>query len=107
MLTIRLSRHGRKNLPAYKIIVQEKIKNPKTNYLEIIGHYDPRDTKNALNVKQDRLTHYIKNGAKPSTTIARLMKKAKIEIAGFKVDSCIPRYKKQTSKAEAVAPKAA
>lgn len=102
MLTIRLSRHGRKNLPAYKIIVQEKIRNPKTNYLEIIGHYDPRDTKNTLNLKKERLEHYLKNGAQPSDTIARLLKKAGL-VTGKKVDTAIHRYTKQKSKSAAEA----
>ncbi len=41
MLVVRLQRTGRKNLPAYRIVVAEKARPVKGKYLEIVGHYLP------------------------------------------------------------------
>lgn len=79
MLVIRLSRQGRKNLQMFKIVVQEKTKSPKSNFVEILGSYNPADEANAINIKKDRVEHYLKNGAQPSDTMARLLKKAGID----------------------------
>lgn len=95
LLTIRLSRVGRKNLPQFKLIVQEKARPVKSGqYLEIVGHYDPRNQKNALTFKKERLEHFLKNGATPSDTAARLLKKA--GVAG--IEKFVRKYTKQRNR---------
>ena len=78
MLCIRLSRSGRKNLAQFKLVVQQKVKSPKSNFVEIIGAFNPHE-ENGLSVKKERLEYFLKHGAKPSNTVARLLKKAGFE----------------------------
>ena len=70
MLTIRLTRVGKKKQPSYRIVVQEKKHDPWGTSLEILGNYNPR-TK-ALVAKADRIKHWIALGAKPSATVNNL-----------------------------------
>ncbi|HDZ85203.1 MAG TPA: 30S ribosomal protein S16, partial [Candidatus Moranbacteria bacterium] len=41
MLTIRLSRVGKKNKPMYRLVIAEKSKDPYGKALEILGSYNP------------------------------------------------------------------
>ena len=67
MLAIRLSRKGKKKQPLYRIIVNEKAKDPWGNYLENLGFYDPRTKE--LNLKADRIKYWLSQGAQPSDTL--------------------------------------
>lgn len=71
MLTIRLSRIGKKKKPFYRLIISEKTKDPYGRALEILGSYNPFSKE--LIVKQDRIEHWLKNGAGMSATINNLL----------------------------------
>ncbi len=80
MLTIRLARQGRKNLVHFRLVVQEKTVSPKSGkYAAIIGHYNPSEPDNKLTFDQAKLDIYLKNGATPSDTVARLLTKAGVK----------------------------
>jgi len=39
-----------------------------------VGHYNPRTTPAAVELKHDRIDHWVKSGAQMSDTVARLVK---------------------------------
>jgi len=39
-----------------------------------VGTYNPVSRPKAINLKHDRIAHWMKNGARPSETVARLVK---------------------------------
>ena len=78
MLTIRLSRFGRKNQPTYRIVVQEKRRAPSSTTIEVLGHYDPRGEHAALDVKADRVRYWISHGAQLSNTLHNLFVDKKV-----------------------------
>ena len=82
MLTIRLSRIGKKKKPIYRLIISEKAKDPYGRALEILGTYNPFTKE--LAVKQDRIEHWLKNGSGMSPTVNNLLIEKKI-IKGDKV----------------------
>jgi len=88
MLKIKLQRVGRKHDPSYRIVVTDKRTGPKSNkHVEIIGHYDSiRKTKD---FKEDRIKHWISNGAKPTDTVFNLFVKAGI-VEG-KIKNVLPK----------------
>lgn len=106
MLTIRLTRVGKKKQPSYRVVVQEKQRDPWGTSIEILGNYNPR-TK-ALVVKADRITHWIAQGAQPSPTMHNLLVTNKI-IEGKKVRNTTGDRKPQEAaeKKAAEAPSAA
>lgn len=81
MLTVRLSRGGRKNDPVYTIVVTDSRKSRDGGFLEKLGQYDPNNTTEALkNVKVDRLKALVKSGATISDTVRTLLKNQKIAL---------------------------
>lgn len=71
MLRIRLRRMGLRNRPAYRVVVIDSRKARDGEYLESVGHYDPR-TK-LLELKTERIGHWVSKGAQASDTVGRLI----------------------------------
>jgi small subunit ribosomal protein S16 len=72
---IRLARHGSKKHPHYRVVVTDQ-RNPRDgSFIESIGTYDPAADPGALKVDGARLAHWTKQGARPSPTLARLLKR--------------------------------
>lgn len=84
MLSIRLSRVGKKKQPVYRVIVCEKTKDPWGDCLEILGQYNPRTSPKTVELKADRIKYWIEKGAQPSDTVRNLLVSEKI-IEGDKV----------------------
>ncbi len=94
MLVIRLQRTGRKNLPSFRLVVAEKARSAKGKFHEIVGHYLPAQEPPVVQVEKDRISHWVKQGAQPSDTVARLLKRQGME----NMDRFIQRYTKRPSK---------
>lgn len=73
MLTIRLSRIGKRKQPTYRIIILEKKKDPFGDYLELLGNYNPRTKE--INLKVERIKYWLSVGAETSNTVYNLLVK--------------------------------
>ena len=62
---------GLRNRPAYRVVVIDSRKARDGEYLESVGHYDPR-TK-LLELKTERIGHWVAKGAQTSDTVGRLL----------------------------------
>ncbi len=80
MLTVRLSRGGRKNDPVYTIVVTDSRKSRDGGFLEKLGQYNPHDANSLKNVKVDRLKDLASKGATFSDTVRTLLRNQKIAI---------------------------
>lgn len=96
MLIIRLQRTGRENLPTYRIVVAEKARPVKGGVLEHVGHYLPAANPPLVEMKKDRIEHWLSKGATASDTVARLL--AKNGVKGM--EKYITRYTKKRSRSE-------
>lgn len=76
MLTIRLSRIGKKKQPSYRLIISEKSRDPWGKYLELLGNFDPRTKK--LDFKIERIKYWLAVGAQTSNTVNNLLIKTGI-----------------------------
>lgn len=74
MVKIRLRRVGLKNQPSYRIVAAEKEKQRDGRFLEILGFYNPRTEPSTIEVKEDRIYHWLTNGAQPSESVAQIFK---------------------------------
>ncbi len=101
MLIIRLQRIGRKNQAAFRVIVIDSHRSPKagTN-VELLGSYSPHT--DVLQVKKDRVLHWISKGAQISDTVRNLLITNKI-IEGRKVN-VLPRKSPPVKEATAKSP---
>jgi small subunit ribosomal protein S16 len=77
-VVIRLSRHGRRNQPIYRVVVADKDYPRDGRFLEVLGTFNPQAADNRATLKAERLQHWISQGAVPSDTVARLIKRSGI-----------------------------
>jgi small subunit ribosomal protein S16 len=73
---IRLRREGRKKSPMYRIVVADSQAPRDGRFIEIIGQYQPRGGENAMNLKVDRVNHWLNVGAQPTDTVRSLLRRA-------------------------------
>ncbi|WKZ24922.1 MAG: 30S ribosomal protein S16 [Patescibacteria group bacterium] len=71
MLTIRLSRVGKKSYPTYRLTIAEKSRDPYGKALEILGSYNPHTKE--LVAKDERIRYWISKGAGTSPTVNNLL----------------------------------
>ncbi len=76
-VTIRMSRHGTKKRPFYRIVVSDRRFPRDGRYIEQVGTYDPSAATGGLKLNRDKVETWIKKGAKPSQTVSELIKKQK------------------------------
>ena len=74
MLMIRLARFGGKKKPTYRVVVIDKERARDSRAVEVVGIYNPVAQPAAVRLDHARIEHWMKNGARPSDTVARLMK---------------------------------
>ena len=77
MLRIRLSRHGAKKDPHYRVVVAER-RNPRDGrFIEILGYYNPALKPVRLNLNLERIDHWMQLGAQPSGTVSSLINRVR------------------------------
>jgi small subunit ribosomal protein S16 len=73
MLAIRLRRTGSKKRPFFRVVVTDSRTARDSSFVEVLGHYNPRTTPETLDIKRERLDHWLKKGANPSDTVRTLV----------------------------------
>ncbi|MCW2308609.1 30S ribosomal protein S16 [Rhodobium gokarnense] len=79
-LKIRLARGGAKKRPFYRIVVAD-VRSPRDGrFIERIGTFDPMLPKDGQRVtlNEDRVRHWLDNGAKPTDRVLRFLDEAGI-----------------------------
>jgi small subunit ribosomal protein S16 len=71
---IRLTRIGAKKKPFYRIVAADSEAPRDGSFLEILGTYDPHQDPAGVEVKSERLAHWVSQGAQPSDTVRSLLK---------------------------------
>ena len=75
MLRIRLRRVGLKKQPSYRMVIAENEWPRDGRFLEIVGRYNPRTNPETVEVNEERMYHWLKNGAQPTESMAKLLTK--------------------------------
>lgn len=76
MVRLRLRRIGLKGQPTYRIVAAEKEAPRDGRFLEILGVYNPRTNPATIKIQEDRVYHWMKNGAQPSESVAQIFRTA-------------------------------
>ena len=71
---IRLSRHGRKKAPFYRLVVADSHSPRDGRFIELLGTYDPKV--NLQDRDEERALHWLTVGATASDTARGLLKKS-------------------------------
>lgn len=108
MVSIRLSRVGKKNHASFRFVVSDKRKDTIGPALEVLGWYDPHANPTKFEVKADRVQYWMSKGAQASATVhnlfvgAGIIKGEKVVIAKVpkKEEPKVEEKKAETPKAE-------
>ena len=79
MFIILPSRSGSNTRPFYNIVVADSHNRPDGRFNERLGFYNPMiaEGPQRLTFNEERVAHWVKNGAQMSDTVARILKGAK------------------------------
>src|SRR5260370_19203533 len=78
VLTIRLSRIGKKKKPFYRVVVIERTRPRDGRIKEAVGTYDPLKKPAEIKLDAERIKHWIGLGAQPSDTVRSFLRQQKI-----------------------------
>ena len=77
MLRIRLSRHGAKKDPHYRVVVTDKRSPRDGRFVEVVGYYNPALKPVRLHLDLERVDHWVGQGAQPSATVQSLVNRVR------------------------------
>lgn len=69
-------RIGAKKRPFYRVVAMDERSKRNGAYIELLGTYNPLTEPKEVKLKQDRIDHWIKQGAQPSEGFLRIIGKA-------------------------------
>lgn len=76
MVKIRLRRVGAPKKPNYRLVVADSRAPRDGAFISIIGHYNPLTDPESIVVNEEEALNWLKQGAQPTATVARLLSKA-------------------------------
>jgi len=72
---IRLSRHGAKKKPFYRIVVSDSRSPRDGKFIDQVGSYDPKSVSGGVKIDREKIAKWLKRGAQPTQTVSELIKK--------------------------------
>lgn len=87
---IRLSRHGKKKAPFYRLVVADSRSPRDGRFIEILGTYNPLTNPAEITVNSERAAYWLKNGASPSDTARILLVKVGVLEAPASFNAAAP-----------------
>jgi small subunit ribosomal protein S16 len=111
VVRIRMKRMGRPHRPFYRISAIEKTVRRDGKVLENLGTYDPSapDEAKQIVLNEERVKHWLSQGAQPSDTLMDLLVKRNIvdgaDWKAHRADQAVRRKARAEAAAAAPAPK--
>ena len=75
MVRIRLLRVGAKKQPRYRVVIMDARAPRDGRPIEVIGSYNPCTHPETVKIKEDRVLHWLGNGAQPTDSVVQLLEK--------------------------------
>lgn len=72
---LRLRRMGKKKRPFYRIVVTDSRAPRDGRFIELVGTYDPLIKPYKVDLEENRIIHWLENGAQPTQTVKSLFKR--------------------------------
>jgi small subunit ribosomal protein S16 len=70
---IRLMRMGKKKQPTYRVVVADARSPRDGGFIEIIGHYGPRQDPSVVNIDEEKALSWLRKGAQPTEQVQKLL----------------------------------
>src|SRR5438552_18637643 len=72
---IRLKRMGMKKHPSYRVVVADARSPRDGRIIENLGWYNPLVEPSIIKVDEEKVLHWLKNGAQPTESVELLLKR--------------------------------
>jgi len=76
---MRLTRVGSKKNPIYRVVVADSRSPRDGRFIEIVGRYNPQTDPSVIEFDEERVKHWLSQGARPTDPVQRLLKAKNIE----------------------------
>jgi len=70
---LRLTRIGKTKQPHYRIVASDSRSPRDGRFIEIVGHYNPRQEPSALTVDNAKAVKWLMEGAQPTERVKKLL----------------------------------
>jgi small subunit ribosomal protein S16 len=64
---------GKTKQPTYRVVAADSRAPRNGRFIEILGHYDPRQDPSALSVDNEKAVKWLSQGAQPTERVAKLL----------------------------------
>ena len=81
-VSMRLTRVGGKKDPQWRVVVADRRSPRDGRTIETIGSYNPQTDPSQIVVDEERAKHWLEHGAKPTRTVAGLLRTKGIGASG-------------------------
>ncbi len=81
MVKLRLARAGAKKRPFYRVVAVDGRFPRDGRFLEKLGTYDPTTNPSSVRLNHERVEFWLARGAKPTKTVAQLLRKERAAAA--------------------------
>ena len=75
---IKLARVGASHRAAYRVIVTDSRSATDSNFIEIVGFWNPVPEKEELELKKDRILDWLMKGAQPTESVKKILKRGNV-----------------------------
>jgi small subunit ribosomal protein S16 len=82
MVRMRLRRVGSRKNPNWRIVIADRRSPRDGRTIETIGHYNPQTDPSLIEIDEDRARHWLEHGARPTPTVASLLRTKGIRATG-------------------------
>lgn len=93
-VSIRLARIGKKNAPAYRVVVTKTKTKRNGKFIDIIGNYNPSDPTTELTIDKKKYKEWVENGAIVSDAVKKLVD-GKYEYVKYNPKAAKPEEKEE------------
>jgi small subunit ribosomal protein S16 len=66
-------RMGKKKQPTYRVVVADARSPRDGGFIEIIGHYGPRQDPSIINIDEEKALSWLRKGAQPTEQVQKLL----------------------------------
>ena len=73
-VSIRLTRGGAKKKPFYRIVVADSRCKRDGRFLEIVGHFNPKNRPESISLQIERIKEWTQKGGQLSPAVKKLIK---------------------------------
>jgi len=75
LVRIRLQRLGSRHAPFYRVVVMDSRRAQNSKFIENLGYYNPTKKPEIVELKADRVKHWLSVGAQPTDTCRSMIRK--------------------------------